>query len=72
MNTYSFSEAKQKLSLILDKAKKDGKVLIKRKDGSMFEVKSVLPDKSPLEVRGVNLRLTKNEIIDIIKESRRK
>lgn len=72
MNIYSYSEAKQKLSLILDKAKKDGKVLIKRKDGSIFQVTSVSTDKSPLEVKGVNTGLSKEEIIDLIKETRKR
>jgi antitoxin (DNA-binding transcriptional repressor) of toxin-antitoxin stability system len=72
MNTYSYSEAKQKLSLILNKVKKGGSVLIKRRDGSVFEIKSIPSDKSPLDVKGVDTRLSKDEIIEIIKESRKK
>ena len=70
MNTYTYSEARQRLATLLDKAKKEGKVLIKRKDGSIFELKSVVKKKSPLDVKGVNIKLEKDEIIDIIREVR--
>ncbi len=70
MNIYTYSEARQKLSMILNKAKKEGKVFIKRKDGSTFEIRVVNEKKSPLDVKGIKLDLTKDEIIDYIKESR--
>jgi hypothetical protein len=70
MNTYTYSEARQKLAALLDKAKKEGKVLIKRKDGSIFELKSVTEKKSPLDVKGVNIKLDRDEILDILKEVR--
>ena len=72
MNTYTYSEARQKLAALLDKAKKEGKVLIKRKDGSIFELKSVPDKKSPLDVKGVTTKLQKEEILDIINEVRRR
>lgn len=70
MNTYTYSEARQRLAALLDKAKKEGKVIIKRKDGSIFELKSIAESKSPLDVKGVNLKLDKKEIIDILREVR--
>jgi len=70
MNTYTYSEARQMLASILDKAKKEGKVLIKRKDGSVFELKALLKNKSPLDVKGVNIALNKEDIIDILREVR--
>ncbi|MDZ7767451.1 MAG: type II toxin-antitoxin system Phd/YefM family antitoxin [Melioribacteraceae bacterium] len=70
MNTYTYSEARQRLASLLDKAKKEGRVLIKRKDGSMFELKSIAEKKSPLAVKGINLKISKEEIIDILKEVR--
>jgi PHD/YefM family antitoxin component YafN of YafNO toxin-antitoxin module len=70
MNTYTYSEARQRLAALLDQAKKEGKVLIKRKDGSIFELKSVAKKKSPLDVKGVNIKLEKEEIIDILREVR--
>lgn len=70
MNIYTYSEARQKLATLLDQAKKEGKVLIKRKDGSIFELKSVVKKKSPLDVKGVNVKLEKEEILDILREVR--
>ena len=70
MQTYTYSEARQKLAFLLDKAKTDGSVLIKRKDGSLFEVKVRSEKKSPLDVKGINVNIDKNEIIDILKEVR--
>jgi len=70
MNTYTYSEARQRLATLLDQAKKEGKVLIKRKDGSIFELKSVVKKKSPLDVKGVNVKLEKEEILDILREVR--
>jgi antitoxin Phd len=70
MNTYTYSEARQKLALLLDKAKKEGTVIIKRKDGSKFELKSIKEKKSPLDVKGINAKLKRTEILEILREVR--
>ena len=70
MTTYTFSEARQKLSSVLEKARDQGEVLIKRKDGSLFVVKPVSSKRSPLDVSGVNINLQADEIVDIIREVR--
>ncbi len=72
MLTVTFSEARQKLSTILDKAKSDGKVIITRKDGSEFELRPIKHDASPLDVTGVDLNIKADEILDIISESRQR
>jgi len=70
MNTYTYSEARQKLSMLLDRAKKEGKVIIIRKDGTTFEVKAITESKSPLAVKGINLNLNTEEIVNYIQDSR--
>ena len=70
MTTYTFSEARQKLSSVLDKAKKDGEVLVRRKDGSVFVIRPVSLSGSPLNVKGIVLDLTAEEIVDIVREIR--
>ncbi|MBV6519271.1 MAG: prevent-host-death protein [Candidatus Brocadia sp.] len=70
MTTYTFSEARQKLSSVLEKARSEGEVLIKRKDGSTFVVKPVSAKKSPLDVAGINVNLSAKEIVDIVREIR--
>ncbi len=70
MTTYTFSEARQKLSSVLEKARTQGEVLIKRKDGSLFVVKPMTSKRSPLDVTGINVNLSANEIVDIVREIR--
>jgi len=70
MNTYTYSEARQKLSMLLDRAKKEGKVIIKRKDGATFEVKAITENKSPLDVKGIKPDIKADEIINYIEDSR--
>lgn len=70
MNTYTYSEARQRLASLLDKAKKEGSVLIKRKDGTVFELRAVLENRSPLDVKGVNMNLGREEILEILREVR--
>ena len=70
MDVYTFSEARQKLAAVLAKAKTDGEVRIKRKDGDEFTVKLVRKKKSPLDVKGVSLGLSADDIVDDVRESR--
>jgi hypothetical protein len=72
MIEYTFSEARQKLASILDKARRDGAVRIRRRDGQVFVLKPERAQKSPLDVSGINLKIGRKEIVDLIKEGRRK
>lgn len=70
MTVYTFSQARQKFASLLEKARTEGEVLIKRKDGSLFTIKPVAKVESPLNVKGVNLKITAKEIIDVLREVR--
>ena len=70
MTIFTFSEARQKFASVLEKAKVEGKVLIKRKDGSVFLIQPVSQRKSPLDVEGIDLELSASEIVDIVREVR--
>jgi hypothetical protein len=72
MTEYTFSEARQKLASILDKARRDGAVRIRRRDGQVFVLKPERAQKSPLDVSGINLNIGRKEIVDLIKAGRRK
>ncbi len=72
MTEYTFSEARQKLASILDKARREGAVRIRRRDGQVFVLKPERVQKSPLDVSGINLKIGRKEIVDLIKEGRRK
>ena len=52
------------------KAKSQGEVRIKRKDGDEFVVKPILKKISHLDVEGVSLGLSVEEIVSAIRESR--
>jgi hypothetical protein len=70
MTTYTFSEARQKFASILNQAKMEGEVLIKRKDGSSFIIKPIERIESPLNVNGISMNISKDEIIDVLHEIR--
>lgn len=70
MQVYSYSEARQKLAMILKQAESTGKVIIRRKDGRTF---ALIPEKvasSPLDVPSIKAKVTSEEIVDIIREGR--
>ena len=72
MKEYTYSEARQKLSTVLDEAKREGAVRIRRRDGQLFVLKSERKSRSPLDVKGLNLNISREEIIAYIREGRRK
>ncbi len=70
MQVYTYSEARQKLSMVLDQAENTGKVLIRRKDGRTF---ALVPEKtafSPLDVPSIKASITTQEIVNIVREGR--
>lgn len=71
MNVYTYSEARQNLSSILDQAARDGEVRIRRKDGKIFVIRLQPKEKSPFDVKGINLEISTREILDFIEEGRR-
>jgi hypothetical protein len=70
MQVYTYSEARQKLDMLLDQAENTGKVIIRRKDGRAF---ALIPEKnisSPLDVPSIKANITTQEVVDIIREGR--
>ena len=70
MKEYSFTEARQNFASILEEAKKEGVVCIKKRNGEAYYVKPVISKKSPLDVKGINLGISSNEIVDIVRSGR--
>jgi len=70
MKEYSFTEARQHFASILEEAKKEGVVCIKKRDGESFYIKPAAPKKSPLDVKGVSLDISASEIVDVIRKGR--
>ena len=72
MTIFTFSDARQRVAAVLEKAKSEGRVLIKRKDGTVFMIQPVEKPESPLDVEGINLKLTADEIVGMVREIRRR
>jgi hypothetical protein len=72
MKVYTYSEARQKLAKLLEEARRAGSVRIRRKDGQVFVVRPETPGDSPLDVEGVNLDLSRDEIVSFVHEGRRR
>ena len=71
MKEYTFSEARQRLASLLDRAQKEGAVRIRKRDGRKFILQPEAQSKSPLNVPGLNLDIARDEIIEVIRSSRR-
>ncbi len=70
MQVYTYSEARQKLASVLQQAEQTGKVLIRRKDGQMFALRPEKRSSSPLDVPSIDVSLSTQELIDIIRDGR--
>ncbi|MDA1313994.1 MAG: type II toxin-antitoxin system Phd/YefM family antitoxin [Acidobacteria bacterium] len=71
MKVYTYSEARRNLAAILEEAKRDGAARIRRRDGQTFAVSPEQTKRSPLDVAGVDLGLTRDDIVDLIRQGRR-
>jgi hypothetical protein len=71
MKAYTYSEARQNLASLLEEARKEGAVRIRRRDGQSFVLTPESSSASPLDVEGVDLRMTRSEIVGFVRESRR-
>ncbi len=72
MKEYTYSEARQSFASVLDKAYREGAVRIRRRDGKVFIVRPERRSRSALDVRGIDLNMDRNEILDFILSGRRK
>ena len=70
MQIYTYSEARQKLALVLEQAETTGKVLIRKKDGRTFALMPIKPAESPLDVESISANITTQEIVDVIRSGR--
>jgi antitoxin Phd len=72
MEVYTYSEARQKFAAVLDRAEESGKVLIRRKDGRTFALVPENIAASPLDVPSIKVDITTQEIVDLIREGRKR
>ena len=67
---YTYSQARQNLAEVLEQAEKYGDVMIKRRNGETFVVRAIRETKSALDVEGIDTGISRQEIVDSIRESR--
>lgn len=70
MRVYTYSQARQRLASLLDEARREGKVQIRRRDGQLFVLQPAPTSGSPLDVPGVKARLRPGELEEIVRETR--
>lgn len=69
MKAYNYSEARKRLSEVLDTAKNE-EVLIKRRGGETFSLKLKKTSQSPFDIPGITTRVTTEDILAAVRESR--
>lgn len=69
MQTYTESE-RLNLSVLLEQAARDGEVRIQRADGTTFVLRPEKMQSSALDVAGIDLNLTRQEIVEFVREGR--
>jgi hypothetical protein len=71
MTVYTYSDARQKLASLLEQAAREGEVRIRRRDGQTFVIKPEPEAGSPLDVKGLDLGISTDEILQFIQEGRK-
>lgn len=64
-------ENQKSLSSVLELAERDGEVRIQRTDGNVFVLRPETSSRSALDVVGIDLGITSDEIVEFIRESRK-
>jgi antitoxin Phd len=68
--SFTVTETIQNLAAVLVQAEQDGEVLITKRGGKKFVLRPMKNDKSPLDVPGIDIGMTRQEIVDVIREER--
>jgi len=70
MKRYTYSQARQRLSEVLDTARKE-EVLITRRGGETFRLTYRTGPKSPFDVPSIKTKAQTRDILEAIEESKR-
>ncbi|MBI9084562.1 MAG: type II toxin-antitoxin system Phd/YefM family antitoxin [Desulfobacterales bacterium] len=69
MKVYSYSEARQRFSEVLNIARNE-EVIIKRRGGETFSILYRKSSKSPFDITGIETSASTQDILDAVRESR--
>ena len=71
MKAYTYSEARANFASVLEEAKRDGAVEIRRREGAIFRILPAPKSKiSPLDVPGVKLGVSTADLVAAVREGR--
>ena len=71
MKVYTFSQARQNLSDVLNRSKSE-EVLIRRRGGEVFRVEPQKSEGSPLDVKGVKTKASMRDILAVVRDGRQR
>lgn len=71
MKEFTYSEARQQLATLLEKARREGAVRIRRRDGQVFVLRPEQRTGSPLDVPSLKLRISREDLLAAVREGRR-
>lgn len=72
MKLYTYSDARQQLASVLDAASREGKVLIRKRDGSLFALVPEPKARSPFDVDGISTGVKRSEVVAILRKERKR
>lgn len=70
MRQYNFSEARKNFASVLETAKQEGIICIYKRNGEAYYLTPAKATKSPLDVEGIDLQLSDEQIMSIVRDSR--
>lgn len=70
MKQYNFTEARENFASVLEIAKQERIICIYKRNGEAYYLTLAKTQKSPLDVEGIDLRLSNSQIMSILSESR--
>jgi hypothetical protein len=70
MTEFTYTEARQKLAALLERARIEGAVRIRRHDGQVFVVRPEAPQGSLLDLHGLDLGIEREEVVGLVRSWR--
>jgi antitoxin Phd len=73
MTTFTDEQVREQLETVLQAAQSQGEARIRTHDGQEYAVRPVMPPtRSPLDIPGVDLKLSADEIVGFVREGRQR
>ena len=70
MTPFTDRQLVQQLETVLGVARSEGEVRVRDADGREYAIRPVTPERSPLDIPGIDLKLSAEEIVSFVREWR--